>query len=167
MMALSSWFWSLLCLIVPIICVLLIRKWKMSFTIITESSDTTWQSQTLVERNKYMYNNSVTSDIRLTFGNNQSGEVLYAHKYLLAISSPVFNELLFSKPEKIITHIYLPDCDNETITGFFSFLYKGKCPLATSVEKRFGILRLVMQYQVTLFDKTCKKYFEYKRTRSI
>ena len=126
----------------------------------SEPSDTTWQLQSLVERNKYMYNNSATSDIRFTFGNNHSEEVFYAHKYLLAVSSPVFNELLFSEPGKTITHIYLPDCDNETITDFFSFLYKGKCPLARSVEERLGILRLVMQYQVTLFDKNCKKYLE-------
>ena len=126
----------------------------------TGTSNTKWQSNTLVERNKYMYNNSFTSDVKFTFGNNQSGEVFFAHKYVLATSSPVFYEILYSKSGKNITDIHLPHSDNETVADFFGFLYKEKCPTATNVAKGLQVLHLVLQYQVTSFDTTCKNYLK-------
>jgi hypothetical protein len=126
----------------------------------TGTSNTKWQSNTLVERNKNMYNNSFTSDVKFTFGNNQSGEVFFAHKYVLATSSPVFYETLYSKSGENITDIHLPHSDNETVADFFGFLYKEKCPTATNVAKGLQVLRLVLQYQVTSFDTTCKNYLE-------
>jgi hypothetical protein len=126
----------------------------------TGTSNTKWQSNTLVERNKYMYNNSFTSDVKFTFGNNQSGEVFFAHKYVLATSSPVFYEILYSKSGKNITDIRLPHSDNETVADFFGFLYKEKCPTATNVAKGLQVLHLVLQYQVTSFDTTCKNYLK-------
>ncbi|CAB4000856.1 BTB POZ domain-containing 6 isoform X4 [Paramuricea clavata] len=126
-----------------------------------ETSNTKWQSNTLVERNKYMYNNSFTSDVKFTFGNNQSGEVFFAHKYVLATSSPVFYEIFYSKSGKNIMDIHIPHSDNETVADFFGFLYNGKCPTATNVAKDLPrLLRLVMHYQVTSFDAACKNYLK-------
>jgi hypothetical protein len=109
-----------------------------------------------------MYNNSFTSDIKFTFGTNQSGEIFYAHKYILATSSPVFYEMLYtsSRPKKDISEIYLAHSDNESVADFFEFLYEEKCPAATNVEKGLQVLHLVLQYQVASFQTTCKNYLE-------
>lgn len=118
-----------------------------------------------------MYNDSATSDVRFTFGNNQSGEVVYAHKYVLAISSPVFYEIFYGKSEKNIVDIHLPHGNNETVADFFGFLYEDKCPASTaknndSFEKGMLVLRLVMQYQVTSFDKACGDFMELTPARA-
>ena len=164
----ANWPWIFIfSLIIVILCSynyvhipLIIWEWATlsGVTTSTETSNTKWQSNTLVERNKYMYNNSFTSDVKFTFGNNQSGEVFFAHKYVLATSSPVFYEIFYSKSGKNITDIHIPHSDNETVADFFDFLYNEKCPTATKDLPR--LLRLVMHYQVTSFDAACKNYLK-------
>ena len=153
---------TLIGLIVVITFIVVIWEWATLSVVTTSTgtSSTKWQSNTFVERNKYMYNNSFTSDVKFTFGNNQSGEVFFAHRYVLATSSPVFYETLYSKSGENITDIHLPHSDNETVADFFGFLYNEKCPTATNIEKGLQVLRLVMHYQVTSFDTTCKNYLK-------
>ena len=105
-----------------------------------------------------MYNNSFISDIQFTFGNNKSGEVFYAHKYVLAISSPVFTEMFYTKSKKATESIYLPEHSSEAIAGFFGFIYKEECP--TDYEKDLDVLCLIKQYQVVSFDVLCSTSFE-------
>ena len=107
---------------------------------------------------KQMYNNSFLSDIKFTFGNNKSGELFYAHKYVLAISSPVFNEMFYTKTKKAIQTIYLPDHNSEIIVGFFGFIYKEECP--TDYEKDLDVLCLIKQYHIVSFDAVCSQSFE-------
>ena len=49
-----------------------------------------WQSskKTLAERNAYMFNNELMSDVSFTCG--ESSRIFHAHKYVLATSSAVF-----------------------------------------------------------------------------
>ena len=106
---------------------------------------------------KQMYNNSFLSDIKITFGNNKSGKVFYAHKYVLAISSPVFNEMFYTKTKEAIETIHLPE-HGEVIAGFFGFIYKEECP--TDYEKDLDVLCLIKQYQIVSFDAVCSQSFE-------
>ena len=142
--------WLIVVITVSVIIVNSVIIWKWAtlsvVTTSTGTSNTKWQSNTFVERNKYMYNNSLTSDIRFTFGNNQSGEVFFAHRYVLATSSPVFYEIFYSKSGENISDIHLPHSDKETIADFFGFLYNEKCPTATNIEKGLQVLHLVLQY---------------------
>ena len=154
-------YWSrILFILVVAIIVILVWTTDPVVTTNTQTSSTKWESNTLVERNKYMYNNSFTSDIKFTFGNNLSGEIFYAHKYVLATSSPVFYEIFYSLSRKNITDIYLPHSDNETIADFFAFLYEEKCPTTRNIEKGLQVLQLVLQYQIASFHISCKNYLE-------
>jgi hypothetical protein len=82
-----------------------------------------------------MYNNSFMSDTKFTFGTNKLGEVFYAHKYVLAFSSPLFYEMFYSNNiEKPIKAIHLSNHNNETIAGFFGFIYKNECPTDFEAE---------------------------------
>ena len=107
---------------------------------------------------KQMYNNSFLSDIKFTFGNNKSGEMVYAHKYVLAISSPVFNEMFYTKTKEAIKTIYLPGHNSEVIAGFFGFIYKEECP--TDYEKDLDVLCLIKQYHIVSFDAVCSQSYE-------
>ena len=105
-----------------------------------------------------MYNNSLISDIQFTFGENKSGEIFYAHKYVLAISSPVFHEMFYSKTEKPIVSIYLQDYNSKAVTEFFSFVYKDECP--KDFENDIRVLGLMKKYAIVSFDSTCSDAFQ-------
>ena len=105
-----------------------------------------------------MYNNTFISDIKFTFGDKKPGQVFYAHKYVLAISSPVFNEMFYSDAEKPITTIHIPNYDGETLAGFFSFIYKEECP--KDFEKDLDVLYLIKQYEIRSFDSACSDTFQ-------
>ena len=107
---------------------------------------------------KQMYNNSFISDIQFTFGNNKSGEVFYAHKYVLAISSPVFSEMFYAKTRRAIETIYLPNHRSKVVAGFFGFIYKEECP--TDYEKDLDVLRLIKYYEIISFDAVCRSPFQ-------
>ena len=115
------------------------------------SSNSKWQPIKPSEVAR-MYNNSFMSDTKFTFGTNKLGEVFYAHKYVLAFSSPLFYEMFYSNNiEKPIKAIHLSNHNNETIAGFFGFIYKNECPTDFEAE----VLRLVMKYKIVLFDSAC------------
>ena len=162
----ATGIWSrILFILVVAVSVILFRKWPTLFDQQTTSqtSNRKWESNTLVDRNKYMYNNSFTSDIKFRFGNNQTGEIFYAHKYVLATSSPVFYEILYStssQPKKDVRDIYLPSSDNENVEDFFKFLYEEKCPTATNIQTGLKLLHLVVHYQVASFQTACKNFLK-------
>ena len=107
---------------------------------------------------KRMYNNSFISDIQFTFGNNNSGEVFYAHKYVLAISSRVFKEMFYNQTRKAVQTIHLPDYNSKAIEGFFGFIYKEECP--TDYEKDLDVLRLIKYYEIISYDAVCSTLFQ-------
>lgn len=54
-----------------------------------------WQAKrgTVAERNKYMFNNPLLSDIKFSFPGND--KIIPAHKYVLAVSSSVFFAMFY------------------------------------------------------------------------
>ena len=116
-----------------------------------ENSNTNWQpvKPSEIER---MYNNTLMSDIKFIFGKNGE-EVFYAHKYVLAISSQLFYKMFYNTEQPIKT-INLPDHDKETLAGFFGFIYKDDCP--TDLEEDFGVLKLMIKYEIVRFYNACK-----------
>ena len=93
-----------------------------------------------------MYNNSFMSDIKFTFENNDEN-VFFAHKYVLALSSPVFYDMFYRQDEKPIQTIRLP-YNSKDIARFFGYIYKDDCPKIH--EKYFNALRLMIKYKVHL-----------------
>ena len=61
----------------------------------TEEETEKWQAMrgTVAQRNKYMFNNPLLSDIKFAFPN--TGKIIPAHKYVLAISSSVFFAMFY------------------------------------------------------------------------
>lgn len=105
-----------------------------------------WQlgKLTLAERSSHMYNNPLMSDIQLSNQHTFWPKYVYAHKYILATSSPVFYELLYS--EKLVAPFIYVDFDEEIIAAFLRFLYKEECP--ENIEKVLKVLEMTKKYQV-------------------
>jgi hypothetical protein len=105
-----------------------------------------WQSttNTILERNRHMFNNSDMSDISFTC--DASDKTFCAHKYVLATSSAVFHAMFYgSLPEKE-SIVHLPDTNEESLEQFLRFLYTEDCTL--SADNVFAIQYLAKKYIV-------------------
>ena len=75
-----------------------------------------WQKSisTIRERCKFMFNNGLFSDVkfvvRSTDGESESKQVIPAHKFVLSISSPVFEAMFYGELAETTDSIELPDC---------------------------------------------------------
>ena len=91
-----------------------------------------WQTtrKTLTERVEFLLNNSLMSDVSFVV-RNASGEEesLAAHKFVLAVSSPVFYAMFYGELAESKNKIVLPDCDSESLLEFLRFLYSDKVDL--------------------------------------
>ena len=88
-----------------------------------------WQmgKRSVQERNSCMFNNPEMNDIQLSCGETTRA-IFYAHKYVLAISSPVFHRMFYGSLPEIKDPIHLTDCDKETLDAFLQYLYKDQTP---------------------------------------
>lgn len=79
-----------------------------------------WQStrETVRERNKYMFLNPTISDVSFVVEDSTKDHgtkiALPAHKYVLAISSPVFFAMFHGSIAEQGNRIELPDCNSES-----------------------------------------------------
>ena len=86
-------------------------------------SDQDWQltKKTVLERNSHMFNNPLMSDIKFT-SEESKRKYFYAHKYVLATSSPVFYAMFYGDLAEKNSVIHLPDTDEESFKAFLSFV---------------------------------------------
>ena len=87
---------------------------------------------------------------------SDSKKVIPAHKFVLAISSPVFFAMFYGQMAETKDSIDLPDCEYESLLELFRFLYSDKVNLSESNVMQ--VLCLANKYMVpSLFDK-CTEY---------
>ena len=90
-----------------------------------------------------------------------SGEVeikkmIPAHKFVLAISSPVFFAMFCGQMAETTDSIELPDCHCESLLELFRFLYTDKVNLNGSNVMQ--VLYLAEKYMVPSLAEKCTKY---------
>ena len=92
-------------------------------------SNVDWQStkNTILERNRHMFNNSDMSDINFTC--EGSDKTFYAHKYVLGTSSAVFHAMFYGKLAVKDSTVHLSDTNEESLEQFLRFLYTEECTL--------------------------------------
>lgn len=122
------------------------------------ASEEKWQisRDTLLERNKYMFNNSLMSDIKFVFPNEQ---IIPAHKYVLAISSPVFFAMFYGGLAEQGDTVDITDCDPETFLQFLRYLY---CDDASfrDVNNAIEVWHLADKYDLPSLAKECVNFVE-------
>ena len=122
----------------------------------------TWQTKrsTIVERTTFIFNNELLSDVKfvvpVSTGESESKKVIPAHKFVLAISSPVFHAMFYGQMAETKTSIELPDCEYESLLEMFRYLYSDKVNLSGSNVMQ--VLYLANKYVVPSLAAKCAKY---------
>ena len=108
----------------------------------------------VLERSIRMYNNPLMSDIKFTYRFCHPGQELYAHKYMLATSSRIFQEMFYGDSPTKDPVIELPEIDKEALEAFLAYLYKDECP--NDIYVMFKVLGLTQEYEIPSFHEVCK-----------
>ena len=124
------------------------------------STETNWQTTrpTIRERAKFMLNNDRLSDVKFVATKSESKQVIPAHKFILAIGSPVFEAMFYGELAETIDTIELPDCDYESLLELFRYMYSDEVNLSGS--NVMGVLYLAKKYIVPLLADKCAKYLQ-------
>ena len=117
-----------------------------------------WQSgkKTVLQRNAYMFNNELMSDVSFTCG--ESSRIFHAHKYVLATSSAVFFAMLYGNLAQKESTIPIPDADEESFEEFLRFLYTDNCKI--TAENAIGVMYLAKKYLIPSLPEKCCEILE-------
>ena len=134
------------------------------------AAEENWQTKlaTLVERTTFIFNNELLSDVKfvvpVSTGESESKKVIPAHKFVLAISSPVFFAMFYGQMAETKDSIELPDCEYESLLELFRFLYSDKVNLSGSNVMQ--VLYLANKYMVSSLTEKCTEYLRDNLTAS-
>lgn len=107
-----------------------------------------------------MFNNDLISDVNFVVYSQKSACKVFvpAHKYVLAISSPVFLAMFYSNLAVASNTVDLPDCDSEGLLEFLRFIYCDTVEL--SLPSAIQALYLAKKYLVPSLAKICAAYIK-------
>ena len=120
-----------------------------------------WQTKrsSIVERTAFIFNNELLSDVKfsvpVSIGESES-KVIPAHKFVLAISSPVFFAMFYGQMAQTTDSVELPDCDYESLLELFRYFYSDEVNLSGSNVMQ--VLYLAKKYMVPSLAGECTKY---------
>ncbi len=123
-----------------------------------------WQTSrpTIRERSEFMFNNNLFSDIKFVVqtadGGRERKQVIPAHKFVLSISSPVFEAMFYGELAKTRDSIELPDCENESLLESFRYMYSDEVNLSGC--NVMGVLYLAKKYIVPSLADKCTAYLQ-------
>ena len=107
-----------------------------------------------------MLNNDRLSDVKFVATKSESKQVIPAHKFILAIGSPVFEAMFYGELAETKDTIELPDCDNESLLELFRYMYSDELNLSRS--NVMGVLYLAKKYIVPSLTNKCAEYLKEK-----
>ena len=125
-------------------------------------ADDHWQTKclTINERTRFIFNNELLSDVKFIVpaSNSESGsrKMIPAHKFVLAIGSPVFYAMFFGEMAETKNSIELPDCEYESVLELFRYLYTDEVNLTGS--NVMHVLYLAKKYMLTSLADKCSAY---------
>jgi hypothetical protein len=109
---------------------------------------------TILERNRHMFNNSDMSDISFTWA--ASDQTFYAHKYVLSTSSAVFHAMFYGGLAVKDSIVHLSDTNDESLEQFLRFLYTEECTL--TADNVVAIMYLAKKYIIPSLDEKCVNF---------
>ena len=133
-----------------------------------QSFDDSWHTKrpTITERIKFTFSNELLSDVKFVVpaSRNESESqksrkcMIPAHKFVLAISSPVFYAMFYGEMAETSGTIQLPDCDYESLLELFRFVYSDEVNLSGSNVMQ--VLYLAKKYLVPSLADKCTAYLQ-------
>ena len=127
--------------------------------------DDNWQTKrpTISERTKFIFNNELLSDVKFVVPaslneseTRKSQKSIPAHKFVLAISSPVFFAMFYGEMAETSGSVHLPDCDYESLLELFRYVYSDDVKLSGSNVMQ--VLYLAKKYMVPSLADKCTEY---------
>ena len=124
-----------------------------------------WQAKrsTIIERMSFIFNTEILSDVKfvvpVSIGESESKKVIPAHKFVLAISSPVFFAMFYGQMAETKDSIELPDCDYDSLLELFRYLYSDEVKLSGSNVMQ--VLYLANKYMVPSLTEKCNEYLQH------
>ena len=122
-----------------------------------------WQTEcaTISERTKFIFNNELLSDVKFivpasSINESECRRMIPAHKFVLAIGSPVFCAMFYGKMAESTDSITLPDCEYDSLLEVFRYLYSDEVNLTGSNVMR--VLYLAKKYMVPSLVDKCSEY---------
>lgn len=121
-------------------------------------SDFKTLSLSLRERNKRMYNNSLMSDINFIVRESETERKMSipAHKYVLAIGSPVFYKMFYGDLSEKSDSVELVDADSNSLLELFRFLYSDETHLTAECVLR--VMYLAEKYMIPGLLDECAEF---------
>ena len=127
------------------------------------SVEENWRTKcsSVSQRTKFVFNKGILSDVKfiVPVSSDKSeieSKVIPAHKFVLAISSPVFCAMFYGPMADSRYSIELPDCEYESVLEFFRFLYSDEIQLTGS--NAMHVLYLAKKYLVPSLADKCSKF---------
>lgn len=119
-----------------------------------------WQTtkRTVRERCQFMFNNEFLSDITFIVGKNKQKKRVWAHKLLLAMSSPVLHAMFYGSMAEKGLEVELYDCEYETFLELLSYIYFDEVEINES--NVLGILYLAKKYILPFLAQKCVEFLE-------
>ena len=113
------------------------------------------------ERCKFMFNNELLSDVKFQVvdrdseGGSKSMKIP-AHKFLLAISSPVFYAMFYGELAEKKDSIDVSDCDHKSLLECFRFVYSDEVNL--NADNVMQVLYLAKKYMLPFLADKCSEF---------
>ena len=127
-----------------------------------EMADDHWQTKclTISERTTFIFNNELLSDVKFIVPasncESESQKMIPAHKFVLAIGSPVFYAMFFGEMAETKNSIEVPDCEYESLLELFRYLYTDVVNLSGS--NVMHVLYLAKKYMLPSLADKCSSY---------
>ena len=124
-------------------------------------SGTYWQTtrSTIRERCEAIFNQELLSDVRFVVCDSQGeSKTIPAHKFMLAISSPVFFAMFFGKVAEIKDPVEISDCEYESLLELFRFIYSDKAKL--NADNVMQLLYLSKKYMLPTLAEKCSAFLK-------
>ena len=128
------------------------------------SVERNWQTTrpSIRERNAFMFNNDLFSDVKFVVHRSdresESKQVIPAHKFVLSISSPVFEAMFYGELAETTDTIELPDCEYDSLLELFRYMYSDEANLNGS--NVMGVMYLAKKYIVPSLADKCAEYLQ-------
>ena len=123
-----------------------------------------WQStakSTIQERCKSIFNQDLLSDVKFVVRDSKGGSEsknIPAHKFVLAISSPVFYAMFYGELAETKDSVEISDCEYESLLELFRFIYSDETNLTS--DNVMQLMYLSKKYMLPSLADKCSAYLQ-------
>ena len=123
-----------------------------------------WQStarSTIRQRCKSIFNEELLSDVKFIIRDSQGGsesKAILAHKFVLAISSPVFFAMFYGEMAEKNDSVEIFDCEYESLLELLRFIYSDEANL--NPDNVMQLMYLAKKYILPSLVDRCSAYVQ-------